>query len=278
MRKIILSLLPVVLFPAISFPQFLYQDTISLKLNSEAVITGSEIDSTYEYLNNILPVNDDSYHPCLSDISSSEHIRPICPHFPYPNPFSPPYECNKQHVLIEQSGKILLVLTDDACGVEYIMDTGYLEKGSEIWQSPNEIMNFMNMPSTLHVILNGAIYDRTTIAYYNEISEGLEIGWKPDDIYPNCTLVKTADTSGINKNDFDFMFEIKDEYPFTALELLNSNNRLTRYLFRMYLDRGIYGVYFNRIDSKYQPLEYGDYKLRLTITDSTYICNFKIVE
>jgi len=130
----------------------------------------------------------------------------------------------------------------------------------------------------LYLVLNKTNYDHEPIFFYNEISEGLEIDWKPDDIYPNCTLVRTMDTTCVNKNNFDFMFEIKDEYPFTVLELLDSNDELIRYFFRMYLDKGIYGVYFSRIDATYKPLEYGDYKLRLTIADSSYICNFKIVE
>jgi hypothetical protein len=278
MRKIFISLLAIGVFPAIAFPQFLCQDTISIKRNSEAVIIGSEVDSTYEYLNNILPVNDNPNWPCQSKISSFKHIYPLYPHLPYPNPFSPAFGWNKQRVLLEQGGKILLVLTDNVCNVKYIIDMGNLVKGSEIWHSPGEIINFKNKSSTLHVVLNDSIFDRTAIAYYNEMSEGLEIGWEPDDIYPNCTLVKMADTTRVNNNNFDFMFELKDEYPFTILELLDSNNELIRYFFRMYLDKGIYGVYFSRIDATYKPLECGDYKLRLTISDSTYICNFKIVE
>jgi hypothetical protein len=278
MNKIFISLLAVGFFPAIAFPQFLCQDTISLKLNSEVVMTGSEIDSTYEYLYDILPVNDNSNWPCQSDISSFKHIRAIYPQLPYPNPFGLPYGWNKQHVIIEQSGEILLVLTNNTCDVKYVMDVGNLKKGSEIWHSPGELQNFKGEPSTLYIIFDRNVYDRTAISYYNEISVGIETDWDPGDIYPNCTLVKTADTTRTNNNKFDFMFELKDENPFTILELLDSNDELIRYFFRMYLDRGIYGVHFNRIDSAYQPLEYGYYKLRLTIADSTYLCNFKILE
>lgn len=275
MKKLFISLLTVVLFPAVAFPQFLCQDTISLKRNSEVVLTESEIDSTYENLYSILPVNDNSAQPCRSYGFSRKFIFPIYPDPPYPYPFS---VTNKHHIHIEQNGVTRLAMTDHDCNIRYIMDLGYLEKGSEVWCSPSEVMVDDKDLTTLFVILDGRISDKAMVSLFNEISEGLEIGWKPDDIYPNCTLVKMADTSRTNNNNFDFMFELKEEYPFTILELLDFNDKLIRYFFRMYLDRGIYGVYFSRIDSAYQPLEYGYYKLRLTIADSTYICNFKIIE
>ena len=236
---------------------------------------GSEIDSTFEYIRKVLPGNNKSNNPCKLDHISRSNIFPIFPHLPYPYPFS---VSNKQHIHIEQSGVAILVPTDHACNIGYIMDLGYLEKGSEIWHSPSEVIIDDEDLSSLFVILDEKIIDRAIVYLFNEMSEGLEIDWEPDDIYPNCTLVKMANTMRTNNNDFDFMFEIKDEYPYTILELLDSEGKLIRYFFRMYLDKGIYGVYFSRIDATYKPLEYGDYKLRLTIADSSYICNFKIVE
>jgi len=278
MKKIILSLLAIGLFPVMAFPQFLCQDTISLKLNSEVVITYPEIGSKYEYLYDILPVIEGSLLPCAFFPGQTSYIIPIDPHSSYPSPYSANFGTNKQHIHISKKGRFILVMRYLECNIGYLVDLGLLNKGSEIWHSPGELKSHGYGPGALNVVMNEMLYDGIGIAYFPELSEGLEIGWEPNDIYPNCTLVKTADTSGINKNYFDFMFEIKDEYPFTILELLNSNDELIRYFFRMYLNKGIYGVYFSRIDATYKPLEYGDYKLRLTIADSSYICNFKIVE
>ena len=275
MKRILLSLLAFGLFPDISFAQFLCQDTISLKLNSDIVKSRSEVDSAYEYLREFRQMNENSI-PCIYFPQHISRIDPIKPHSSYPSPYSAYFGCNKQHIRIEHSGKLLLVMTNSDCNVNCIMDLGFLDLGSEIWHSSDEAISRVYGPAVLHVVMNDTIYDHIGIAHFPELAEGLEIGWEPDDIYPNCTLVKTADTSRTNKNIFDFMFEIKDEYPYTILELLDSDSKLIRYLFRMYLDKGIYGVYFSRIDSTYRPLKDGYYKLRLTISDSSYICNFNI--
>lgn len=278
MKRIFLSLLAIGFFPAIAFSQFLFQDTISLKLNSEVVKTGSDIDSSYEYLDDFRKANENSIMPCNYIPQHNSNITPIKPHSSYPSPYSTFFGYNKQHIQIEHSGEILLVMTNGACNIDCIMDLGLLDKGSEIWHSPDEATKNAFGPRVLHVVLNDTIYGQTGIAFFPELAEGLEIDWESEDIYPNCTLVKTADTTRTNNNEFDIMFEIKDEKVFTILELLDSNDELIRYLFRMHLGGGIYGVYFSRIGSAYKPLGYGNYKLRLIIADSPYICNFNIVE